>query len=400
MTPSENFFELRRRDLSGDNLEMPAGPCHALAPFNQPCELVQSLHLRDDGRDRRRDEERHGPRRQPDRRRALQQLHERGRRSRPPTPSRWPATWPGIRKAATTRRSPRVADGQRPSAGSAAPSSALRWRRRQGPEKVHGLCSARAAWACRTATITWRPASRPRRPPTEAYIAQVLTLAGWPEPPRRPPRPSWPWKPGSPTSPGPGPSSRDDDKTYNPFDRSPSSKPNARRASPGSRSWATAPASTRLARWSSENRPPSRRSPPSTPKPRSTTLKAWSAFQHADQAAPYLSKRFDQAHYEFHNKDAAGAARAAARWKRGVAPGQRLARRGARQALCRRLLPAGGEGQDRKPWSATPARAMKARASSKLDWMRPGNQDQGPGEAGQVPGEDRLSRQMARRIRA
>jgi putative endopeptidase len=49
-----------------------------------------------------------------------------------------------------------------------------------------------------------------------------------------------------------------------------------------------------------------------------STLKAWAAFNLADQASPYLSKAFDQAHFEFHNKTLGGQQIEAPRWKRGV----------------------------------------------------------------------------------
>jgi putative endopeptidase len=48
------------------------------------------------------------------------------------------------------------------------------------------------------------------------------------------------------------------------------------------------------------------------------TLKAWEAFSLADQAAPYLSKPFDEAHFEFHNKTLGGQQAQQPRWKRGV----------------------------------------------------------------------------------
>jgi putative endopeptidase len=48
------------------------------------------------------------------------------------------------------------------------------------------------------------------------------------------------------------------------------------------------------------------------------TLKAWQAFRLVDSAAPYLSKRFVTAHFEFHGKTLGGIARLGARWKRGV----------------------------------------------------------------------------------
>ncbi|OXE36254.1 MAG: peptidase M13 [Phenylobacterium zucineum] len=48
------------------------------------------------------------------------------------------------------------------------------------------------------------------------------------------------------------------------------------------------------------------------------TLKAYQAFTLADQAAPYLSKAFDQAHYEFREKTLSGQLEQRPRWKRGV----------------------------------------------------------------------------------
>lgn len=48
------------------------------------------------------------------------------------------------------------------------------------------------------------------------------------------------------------------------------------------------------------------------------TLKAWSAFTLADQASPYLSNPFDEAHFEFHNKTLGGQQVQQPRWKRGV----------------------------------------------------------------------------------
>ena len=48
------------------------------------------------------------------------------------------------------------------------------------------------------------------------------------------------------------------------------------------------------------------------------TLKAWQAFHVADDAAPYLSKRFVDANFEFRNKELAGQPEQQPRWKRGV----------------------------------------------------------------------------------
>jgi putative endopeptidase len=49
------------------------------------------------------------------------------------------------------------------------------------------------------------------------------------------------------------------------------------------------------------------------------TLKAWQAFNLVDQAAPYLSKAFDAAHFEFRDKTLSGQQVQRERWKRGVA---------------------------------------------------------------------------------
>ena len=48
------------------------------------------------------------------------------------------------------------------------------------------------------------------------------------------------------------------------------------------------------------------------------TLKAWQAFNAADQAAPYLSAAFVEAHYQFREKTLQGQPQQQARWKRGV----------------------------------------------------------------------------------
>jgi putative endopeptidase len=49
------------------------------------------------------------------------------------------------------------------------------------------------------------------------------------------------------------------------------------------------------------------------------TLKAWQAFHLADAAAPYLSKRFVAANFNFHSRTMSGVAEQPERWKRAVA---------------------------------------------------------------------------------
>jgi len=48
------------------------------------------------------------------------------------------------------------------------------------------------------------------------------------------------------------------------------------------------------------------------------TLKAWCAFNIIDGAAPYLSKPFEMAHFEFHGRTLGGMAKMPPRWHRGV----------------------------------------------------------------------------------
>ncbi|MBV9044476.1 MAG: peptidase M13, partial [Alphaproteobacteria bacterium] len=47
-------------------------------------------------------------------------------------------------------------------------------------------------------------------------------------------------------------------------------------------------------------------------------LQAWQAFRTADDAAPFLSSRFVDSHFQFHGKTLTGQAALAVRWKRGV----------------------------------------------------------------------------------
>jgi putative endopeptidase len=48
------------------------------------------------------------------------------------------------------------------------------------------------------------------------------------------------------------------------------------------------------------------------------TLQAWAAFHLVDSAAPYLSKRFDDAHFAFYNRELVGQPEQRQRWKRAV----------------------------------------------------------------------------------
>jgi putative endopeptidase len=148
----------------------------------------------------------------------------------------------------------------------------------------------------------------------QAYVAKILTLIGWPdaeaqakaivELETRIAKVSWSKV-----------EQRDDTKTYNPY--------NAARLdalAPGF-DWKAFLAGAKLSGVKrvvvSENTafPNIAMIYAQTPL---DTLKAWTAFGLADQAAPYLSKDFEQAAFEFREKTLAGQAEQKPRWKRGV----------------------------------------------------------------------------------
>jgi putative endopeptidase len=99
------------------------------------------------------------------------------------------------------------------------------------------------------------------------------------------------------------------------------------------------------------------------------TLKAWSAFTLADQAAPYLSKAFDEAHFGFHNKTLGGQQAQTPRWKRGV----QLVDGEIGEALGRLYVEAYFPPESKAKMLALVGdirTAMRARIE-KLDWMSP-----------------------------
>ena len=148
----------------------------------------------------------------------------------------------------------------------------------------------------------------------EAYVARMLTLAGWSEPAANAKailaleteiaRVSWTRA-----------ERRDDDKTYNPYDVA------ALPAFAPGFDWKAFMAAMDLASAprviASENTafPKIAAIFAKTPL---ETLKAWMAFNLADNAAPYLSRDFDQARFEFRSKTLAGQPEQQPRWKRGV----------------------------------------------------------------------------------
>jgi putative endopeptidase len=154
----------------------------------------------------------------------------------------------------------------------------------------------------------------PQRKAYEAYVAKMLGLAGWPNPEANAKailametevaKVSWTRA-----------ESRDDDKTYNPYEVSQL----ASFASGFNWNAFLAGADLGAARRviAAQNT--------AFPKIAAIygktdldTLKAWLAFTTIDQAAPYLAKDFDQARFEFRAKTLSGQPQQQPRWKRGV----------------------------------------------------------------------------------
>lgn len=199
----------------------------------------------------------------------------------------------------------------------------------------------------------------------EKYVAQMLTLAGWERPAENAKaivaleteiaKASWTRA-----------ERRDDDKTYNPFEIA-----KLQEYAPGF-AWKQYLDGARLSKADrvvvSENTafPKIAAIYAKTPI---ETLKAWSAFNLADQAAPYLSKEFDQAHYEFRSKTLSGQPLQQPRWKRGV----NAADSNIGEALGKLYVEAYFPAESKAKMEALVSdirTAMKARIDG-LDWMSP-----------------------------
>jgi putative endopeptidase len=97
------------------------------------------------------------------------------------------------------------------------------------------------------------------------------------------------------------------------------------------------------------------------------TLKAWQAFHVADGAAPYLSKRFVDASFEFRNKTLGGQPEQRPRWKRAVAFVDRTIGESAGRIYVARYFPP--EAKAKMDALVTDIQtALKARIQ-RLDWM-------------------------------
>ena len=99
------------------------------------------------------------------------------------------------------------------------------------------------------------------------------------------------------------------------------------------------------------------------------TLQAWQAYHTADQAAPYLSKRFVDANFEFQAKTLSGQPEQRARWKRGVSLVSNNLGEAVGKLYVEAYFPAESKAKMEK-LVADLRVALKARIE-KLDWMTP-----------------------------
>jgi putative endopeptidase len=149
----------------------------------------------------------------------------------------------------------------------------------------------------------------------EAYVGQILTLAGWPDPQGSAKaivameteiaQVSWPLE-----------DRRDDSKTYNPL---PVAQLPAYAPGFDWTAFLDGAGLSKLDRIVLQENTAIPKIAAIFAKTPIDTLKAWQAFNIADQAAPYLSTPFVQAHFEFREKTLQGQPALKARWKRGVA---------------------------------------------------------------------------------
>ena len=99
------------------------------------------------------------------------------------------------------------------------------------------------------------------------------------------------------------------------------------------------------------------------------TLQAWQAFHTVDQAAPYLSKPFATAHWEFRSRFLQGAQEERARWKRGVAFAEYAMGEAIGRTYVARHFPPASRAK-MEALVADLKRALHARIE-RLDWMAP-----------------------------
>ncbi|WP_374656448.1 M13 family metallopeptidase [Phenylobacterium sp.] len=206
---------------------------------------------------------------------------------------------------------------------------------------------------------------KPQKAAYEAYIAKMLGLAGWEKPVENAKaivaleteiaKVSWTRA-----------EQRDDDKTYNPFEVD-----KLQAYAPGF-AWKTFLDGAGLSKANrvivAENTAFPKIAAIYAKAP-IETLKAWEAFNLVDQAAPYLSKDFDSARFEFRNKTLSGQPAQQPRWKRAVA----AVDNNVGEALGKLYVEAYFPAESKAKMEALVGdirTAMKGRIE-KLDWMSP-----------------------------
>ncbi|HEX5262112.1 MAG TPA: M13-type metalloendopeptidase, partial [Phenylobacterium sp.] len=209
------------------------------------------------------------------------------------------------------------------------------------------------------------PSFAPQKAKYETYVAKMLALAGWPNPEANAKAilameteiAKVSWTPAQ---------QRDDNAMYNPY-------PTAKVAelAPGF-DWAAFMHGAALAKADRvvvQEKSAFSKIAEIYAKTPIETLKAWQAFTLVDQAAPYLSKDFDRAHYDFRSATLNGTKAQQPRWKRGVA----LVDGQIGEALGKIYVQAYFPPESKAKMVALVGdirSAMKARIE-KLDWMSP-----------------------------
>ncbi len=128
------------------------------------------------------------------------------------------------------------------------------------------------------------------------------------------------------------------------------------------------------------------------------TLKAWSAFRVADGAAPFLSKPFVDANFDFRSKTLSGQTEQRPRWKRAVGVVDRGMGEAVGRVYVARYFPP--EAKAKIDALVGELRVALHARIDQLDWMSPETKAKAQRQARHVHGEDRLPGQVARLFRA
>jgi putative endopeptidase len=100
------------------------------------------------------------------------------------------------------------------------------------------------------------------------------------------------------------------------------------------------------------------------------TLRAWQAFHVVDNGAPYLSARFDKAHFAFRSGTLAGQPEQKARWKRAAAFANGAIGESLGRVYVARYFPASSKATMQQ-LVGNLRESLSRRIDSKLDWMSP-----------------------------